>query len=219
AVLLGACKTPVAEREHLLALHRESTAKGWWQGFEPKFPSQLRTLIEHEQLATEVISWQMNLVCGLLQTPDYMRAVISASATVPSSEIDVRVAARLDRQRVVEGRREFIFYVHEQALRLPVGGPAVMSDQLHHLLRMSVRPYIAVRVVPTGLGAHAGLAGAFTLFRLSGVEPVVFVEGETSSLFVEAKAQLDSFKKVLGSIAQAALDEEQSRNLITEIAT
>lgn len=219
AVLLGACKTPVAEREHLLALHRESTAKDWFQQHGARLPVHLRTLVQHEKVATGVVSWQMNLVHGLLQTSEYMSAVISASPTVPKSEVAERVAARLARQRIFDGRRVFTFYVHEQALRLPVGGPAVMSDQMHHLLRMSVRPYITLRVVPTAVGAHAGLGGSFELMTFDGIQPVVNVETETSSLFVEARTSVDSFKQVLGSIAQLALDEEQSRRLITEIAT
>jgi hypothetical protein len=84
---------------------------------------------------------------------------------------------------------------------------------------MSVRPYITLRVVPTALGAHAGLAGTFTLFRLPGIQPVVFVEGETSSLFVEERQAVEAHKKVLGSLAQVALDGEQSRRLITEIVS
>ena len=219
AVLLGACKTPVEEREHLLALHRESTAKDWFQQHGARLPVHLRTLIQHEKAATGVVSWQMNLVHGLLQTSDYMTAVISAGANMPANEVAERVAARLARQRVFDGKREFTFYVHEQALRLPVGDSEVMSDQMHHLLRMSVRPYITLRVVPTAAGAHAGLAGSFELMTFPGNQPVVNVETENSSLFVEAKAPVDSFKRVLGSLAQVALDEEQSRGLITEIAT
>ena len=70
-----------------------------------------------------------------------MRAVITACATVPGSEVEVRVAARTARQRILDGRRAFTFSVHEQALRLPVGGPTVVSDQLHQLLRT----YLPVR--------------------------------------------------------------------------
>ena len=219
AVLLGACKTPVAERDHLLALHRESTAKDWFQQHGARLPVHLRTLIQHEKAATGLVSWQMNLVHGLLQTPDYMSAVISSGANMPESEVPERVAARLARQRVFDGRRGFTFYIHEQALRLPVGKPTVMSDQMHHLLRMSVRPCITMRVVPIAAGAHAGLAGSFELMTFAGIQPVVNVETENSSLFVEAKTSVDSFKRVLGALAGVALDEEQSRRLIIEIAT
>ena len=125
--------------------------------------------------------------------------------------------ARLARHEVFDGCRQFTFYVHEQALRLPIGGPLVMSEQLHHLLRMSVRPYISLRVVPTAIGAHAGLAGSFTLMKFKGIQPVVFVETENSSLFVEDKAPVTGYQAVLQSLSRAALDEEQSRRLIASM--
>jgi hypothetical protein len=73
---------------------------------------------------------------------------------VPVSEIDDRVAARLARQSLFsrDPPARFTFYLHEFALRLPVGGPAVMVEQLHHLLRMSRRSYLTLRVVPAALG-------------------------------------------------------------------
>ncbi len=218
AHLLGVCRTPVAERDHLLALYREANARGWWQQHGSRLPIQLRTLIDHENAATEIIGWHMNLLPGLLQTSDYMRAVILSWPTIPAAEVEGRIKARLARHEVFNGRRQFTFLIHEQALRLPVGGPAVMSEQLHHLLRMSVRPYISLRVVPTSIGAHAGLAGSFTLMRFTGIQPVVFVETENSSLFVEDKAPVTGYQTVLGSLDRSALDEEQSRRLIASMS-
>ena len=219
AHLLGVCRTPVAERDHLLGLYREANAKGWWQQHGSRLPIQLRTLIDHENAATDITGWYMNLPPGLLQTSDYMRAIIQSWPTIPTTEVEGRIKARLARHEVFDGRREFTFLVHEQALRLPVGGPAVMSEQLHHMLRMSVRPYISLRVVPTAVGAHAGLAGSFTRLRFAGIPPVVFVETENSSLFIEDKAPIEGYTKVLESLGGVALDEEQSRQLITSMAT
>ena len=219
AHLLGVCRTPARERDHLLALYREANATGWWQQHGSRLPIQLRTLIDHENAATEIISWHMNLPPGLLQTSEYMQAVILSWPTIPAAEVEGRIKARLARHEVFDGRRRFTFFVHEQALRLPVGGPMVMSEQLHHLLRMSVRPYISLRVVPTAVGAHAGLAGSFTLMKFTGIQPVVFVETENSSLFVEDKAPVTGYRTVLESLASVALDEEQSRGLISTIAT
>jgi hypothetical protein len=80
-------------------------------------------------------------VSGLLQTGEYARAVISGSVNVPAEEVADRVAARLARRSLFsrEHPAAFTFYPHQAALRLPVGGPAVMAEQLHHLYRMSKR--------------------------------------------------------------------------------
>jgi len=218
AHLLGVCRTPISERDHLLSLYREANARGWWQQHGSRLPVQLRTLIDHENAATEIIGWHMNLLPGLLQTSDYLRAVILSWPTIPAAEVDGRIKARLARREVFDGHRQFTFYIHEQALRLPVGGPLVMSEQLHHVLRMSVRPYISLRVVRTSIGAHAGLAGSFTLMKFKSIQPVVFVETENSSLFVEDEAPVTGYQTVLGSLGRAALGEEQSRRLIASIS-
>lgn len=55
--------------------------------------------------------------------------------------------------------------------------------------------------------------------RFTGIPPVVFVETENSSLFVEDKAPVTGYRTVLDSLASVALDEEQSRELISTIAT
>jgi len=127
------------------------------------------------------------IVPGLLQTGESARAVISRVVNVPPEEVDDRVAARLARQSLFSRDRpaRFSFYLHESVLRTPVGGGAVMWDQLHHMVRMSVRLYLVLRVVPASLGAPAAMAGSFTLMEFAEFKPVAYLESETSSLFLE----------------------------------
>jgi uncharacterized protein DUF5753/helix-turn-helix protein len=219
AHLLGVCRTPVAERDHLLTLYREASTTGWWQQHGSTLPIKVRTLIEHENIATSLINWQMNLIPGLLQTADYMRAVILACATAPTTEVEQRVSARLARHSIFDRRLPCTFYLHEQVLHLPVGGVEVLSAQLHHLLRMSVRPYLSLRVLPTARGAHAGLAGTFTWLGFPKINPMVFLESENASLFVEDEASIKGYRKVLGALDRSSLDEEESRRLISTLAT
>jgi uncharacterized protein DUF5753 len=109
--------------------------------------------------------------------------------------------------------------VHEFVLRLPVGGPTVMFDQLEHLLRMSRRPFLTLRVIPAALGAHAAMTGAFTLMEFADFRPVVYLESTTSSLFLEQSVEIESYQHILATLAETALDEEESRKLIATLAT
>jgi hypothetical protein len=131
------------------------------------------------------------------------------------------VAARLARQRLLSRQppARFTFFIHEFVLRLPVGGPAVMSDQLHHLLRMSVRPYLTLRVVPAALGAHAGIAGHFTLLEFVEFKPVAYLDSQTSSLFLEGPEEISAYRHILATLAGTALKEGESRELIATPAT
>jgi transcriptional regulator with XRE-family HTH domain len=221
SAFLAVCRVTGEERDRLLALCENQHTPGWFQQHGARLPQQLMTLIDHENKAVSYSDTQPMLVPGLLQTGDYARALLKEAGRVPVSEIDDRVAARLARQSVFsrEWPARFEFYLHEFVLRLPVGGAAVMSDQLHHLLRMAVRSYLTLRVVPASLGGHAATAGPFILMEFADFRPVAYLESETSSVFLELPVEIDAYRGILGTLAKTALGEEESRELIATLAT
>jgi hypothetical protein len=157
----------------------------------------------------------MNLVPGHLQIAGYIRAASEKSAEIKPVDIDALIRAKLERQTIFGPGREFEFFAHEQALRLPVGGPDVMRAQLTHLHVMSARHYITVRIVPIAIGAHAGMSGSFIKLNYEKFEPVVFIESQNSGLFLEDKESLACYAEVLKRLDQEALDADQSRWLVT----
>jgi hypothetical protein len=86
-------------------------------------------------------------------------------------------------------------------------------------LRLSVRRYLSIKVIPVASGAHAGNSGSFILMESDRYKPVAYLEGETSGLFLEEKPEIDSYRKVVKGLEDAALDEENSRELIGTVAT
>lgn len=221
SAFLAVCRMTGTERDRMLAMCREQNTPGWFQQHGSRLPQQLVTLIDHENKAVAISYFQAMIVPGILQTGDYARAVISRIANVPANEVDDRVAARLGRQSLFSRDRppRFSFYLHEFVLQLPVGGPAVMVDQLQHLQRMSLRPYLTLRVVPATFGAHASTAGSFTLMEFAEFKPVAYLESETSSLFLERPEEITAYQRILGALAEAALGEGESRELIATLAT
>jgi predicted XRE-type DNA-binding protein len=215
--LLAFCRIPPAEVRHLLALYRETRETGYLKIPEDGLPDQVRSLIEQERLANVITVWSMNLIPGRLQTADYMRAVVDAGARDESVDYEEVIAARLARRELFHWSREFLFFIHEQALLLPVGGEEVMKDQLLHLLAMAQRSYVTVRILPTAIGAHAGLSGSFMQLRYEKFEPVVFIESQNSSLFLEDKGSLAIYAKVLKLLDRQALSAEQSKERINSI--
>ncbi len=221
AAFLGVCRAKGPERDRLLALRREQDTPGWFQQHGSRMPKQLVTLIDHENKAVAISDFQPMVVPGLLQTGEYARALIRETGNVPPDEIDDRVAARLARQCLFsrDYPARFTFYLHEFALRLPVGGPAVMAEQLHHLLRMSRRSYLTLRVVPAARGGHAGIAGAFMLMEFAEFKPVAYLDSETACLFLERPEEIAAYQRILGVLAKTALGEGQSTELIAALAT
>jgi transcriptional regulator with XRE-family HTH domain len=215
SAFLAVCGVRGPEKERLLGLALDQHRPGWLQSH---LPTQLRTLINHENKAVAITEFESTLVPGLLQTDAYLRALLTETGLVPDEEINDRVAAKLGRQNLLSrSDRMFTFYVHEFAFRLPVGGPGVMWEQLHKLLRMSVRPNITLRVIPTSIGAHAAIAGSFRLMEFDEISPIVYLDSETSGLFLELPIEIRAYKSILDALDAAALPEGQSRGFIGNI--
>ncbi|GLY48003.1 transcriptional regulator [Lentzea sp. NBRC 102530] len=218
ALLLGLCHTPPDEVHRLLALYRESREKGYLQFVGVDALSPQRTLSAEERYANDLVVWSLNLIPGLLQIADYTRALYERS--VPGADpfdIEAEIKERLARQAIFHRSREFVFYIHENALRLPVGGQDVMKEQLLHILGMSVRPYVTVRVVPVEAGAHPGAAGSFTRLKYDKLKPVISAEASRAGLFLDDDESVAYFHRVVEGLDQLAFDEEQSRRLISSL--
>jgi transcriptional regulator with XRE-family HTH domain len=221
SAFLAVCRVTGEERDRLLELCDDQHTPGWFQQHGSRLPQQVVTLIDHESKAIAISEFQSTLLPGLLQTGDYARALLKEAGRVPACEIDDRVAARLARQSIFSRDRpaRFTYYLHEFVLRLPIGGAAVMSEQFEHLLRMSLRPYLTLRMVPASLGAHAAIAGSFMLMEFVEFKPVVYLDSETSSLFLERPVEIDAYRDILAALAETALGEGESRELIATLAT
>lgn len=215
-LLLGYCRATVEEREHLLALFRES-GNAWLQMPEDGVPDQVRTLIDQEQDADEIDCWSMIIVPGLLQTPEYGYVVTEHSTVIKAEDVPKVAAARAARAEILEPGRKFTFFVHEQALLLQVGGPEVWREQLAHLLRMSVRSYISLRIIPRSAGMHAGACGDFRVMKFPKYPPVVYVDSVNSCLFFDDPDTVKVHEDILTALATIALTEEESRAVIDNI--
>jgi hypothetical protein len=218
AVLLSFCRIDPEERDHLLRLYEQTDLKVWWQHFADQQSFRMRTFLEHLWKAKEFVVWQPLVIPGLLQLPDYLRAIAVETVGLPADEIEDRVGGRVAMQEVFRQRLDCTFFIHEQVLWSQAGGTEVMRAQLHHLLQMSVRPYVHLRILPFSAGAHAGLAGGFDLLRFDRIEPVVFVEAENSNLVIERKDSIKDYEDIVKALARKALDEEESRRLIAKLA-
>jgi hypothetical protein len=217
-MLLGLCRVEADEARRLLALYRETREKGYLQFVENGLEIPVRTLMEQERHATKITAWSLILVPGLLQIADYMRAV--AERTFPpkaQEDCEAVLRLRLARQAIFHSSRDFVFYIHENALRLPVGGPEVMKAQLLHILAMAMRPYITVRVMPIAIGAPPGAEGSFSRLSFEKFEPVIFLENARTALYLEDKNSLTSCDEALKGIDQFALDAEHSMELIASL--
>ncbi|SMD23586.1 hypothetical protein SAMN05660733_07292 [Lentzea albidocapillata] len=219
ALLLGICHTKAPEVAHLMDLFpMRHHGGGWWQEHGTCPPIKLRTAFENLKVAKTLVSWHANMVPFFLQTADYIREVLRASATTPAEELEERAKAHLAMQQALPRNAKRLFFVHESALRLQVGGPEVHAWQMQHLAVTANQSNTTIRIVPTARGAHAGMAGPFTLLTFEKYEPLVWVDTENSSLFAEATDAVKGYNTVVEALANTSLSEDESKELIAEFS-
>lgn len=213
-ILLGACRTPLPERERLLKLFRENEIKGWWQQHGARSPVRLRTVVGHLAVARSMVSWQTHVVPCFLQTDGYAREVLRASVNVPAEEVAARVSAQVEMQKLLWRIPACTFYIHEVALLLQAGSREEHIKQLRHLGFLSNRPSFSIRIVPVEAGVHAGINGPFTKFDLREYESLVWLQNENSSLFIEEESAVEGYEAVVRRLDEVSLDADQSKVMI-----
>ncbi|MBF6498708.1 helix-turn-helix domain-containing protein [Nocardia cyriacigeorgica] len=222
------------ERRTLLELLSEfrsaqKTGGAWWRGYTDQLSAGFDHYLSLEDAASKATLWRTMIVPGLLQTPEYRRAI--AWAETPEADTDtierqVDVATR--RQSRIRDDESFsvVLLLSEAALHEQVGGPAVMAGQLEHLAAMSDRPNVTVRIVPFDAPSHSGaLTGGFTLLEFPPLPegkqpepPVVYVEGFSGDLYVEDEPEIRRYQRVLERLTHVALDQHKSRDRLVEVA-
>lgn len=191
----------------------------WWHRYRGLLPPEYRDFISLESQAHAMRTLETSVVPGLLQTPEYARAVTRASLReLPDAQIDALVEVRLARQAVLRSdpplRLEAV--LDESALRRPVGGGRVMEQQLKGLKEAAALPHVRLQVLPFAAGEHIGVTGPFVIFSFPNTTDldVVVLDHLTSSLYLERKEDLKAYADAFTSLQGKALSEKDSSQLI-----
>jgi len=214
--LLEIYRVPVPQRSEFLELAGRSTQAGWQRRFRAKLPRTLRTLVGQENNALRIRAFDTAAIPSLLQTGEYARAVLSASVTVPTLEVEEWVAIRLARQSILARPvpPEFSAVITESVLRTPVGGIAVHQGQLRHLMSLTHRPNIELLVLPTAAGRPAG---SFLIMDFPSGGSVVHQHPEGSERQAEKPAEVAGYLRRYDTLAAACLDPATSAALIASL--
>ncbi|GAA5205228.1 helix-turn-helix domain-containing protein [Streptomyces thinghirensis] len=213
-------------RELLVMLAGSDDAGGrnhWWHAYRGVLPPTYRDFISLESQASAMRTLETTVVPGLLQTPEYARAVTRAAADgLPEERLDTLVEVRLARQDVLRGEPPLLLsaVLDEAVLRREVGGPGVMSRQLARLVEAARLPHVRLQVLPFAAGAHIGVTGPFVIFSFSSTSDldVVVLDHLTSSLHLERKEDLEAYTEAFNALLIHALSPEDSLDFIAATA-
>lgn len=206
---------PVAAAE-LVQIAKEARQKGWWHPFSTVLTGAYVGL---ETAARSVRSYEQQVIPGLLQTEAYAIALIrGARLDDTDREIEQRVRVRMTRQALLtqDDPIDLRVVLDEAVLSRPVGGDAVMRDQLRHLIAAARRPNVTIQILPFAAGEHAGMDGTFAIleFEEEGDADVVFIDNATGGLFLEKAEELRKYISIFDTVRAAALPPEESYELI-----
>ena len=204
-----------------LQFAREANAPGWWQQFGDLLPQWFKAYVDLESAATLIRTYEGQLVPGLLQTEDYMRAVIGAHLDEPPEEAERRVALRMARQALLtrpDGPRLWAV-IDEAALRRPVGSPEVMRGQLERLIAATKLANVVLQILPFRAGAHPGMVGAFSILRFADGElpDVVYVEHLTNAQYLDRRDDVDRYLHVMDRISMHAAPPDKTVDILHKI--
>jgi transcriptional regulator with XRE-family HTH domain len=195
--------------------------RGWWEEYREILPAALLDLAEVEHHATRLRAALTVHIPGLLQTTDYARAIFRQDVPEMSPpDIEHRISFRMKRQTVLyrDSPTPHLAIVHEAALRMRFGGPDVTRAQLGHLLDMSERDHITVRVIPFDAATLPGSGQSF--YYSTGPVPqldTVHLDQSHGPVFLDSEAQLDKYRVLLGRMEAVALSAVESRDFIHKL--
>jgi transcriptional regulator with XRE-family HTH domain len=218
--LLAEYGVPEGEQAALVAITGRGGPHGWWHPHADVLPAAYLDYVIMESAASEIMTYEAQVIPDLLQTDDYARAIAAAEPGYATGEQrEEAVTAKAMRcQAVLPGRRLWVI-LGEGALRQAVGGPGVMAGQVSHLVRLiDDFPGLTIQVLPFSAGAHAA-AGSASLAILRFPDApglgVVRLEALSGGVYLDSQEDVARYVRAFELLCAAALSASDSARLLS----
>ncbi|MDT0474241.1 helix-turn-helix transcriptional regulator [Streptomyces sp. DSM 41014] len=203
----------VLEAGGLLAAMKEDVAK-------VRYPKKVRDLAQMEAKAVELQLYDPLNIHGLLQTPEYARALLlMRRPAYNEDEVERFIAARVARKAVFERELapELSFVLEEWTLRRLLGGKARLRGQLEHLAHIGQLRNVELQVMPMEREEHAGLAGGIEVLKFEDGSAVGRSPAVAGGRPVSELKQLRILELRYGIIRAQALTPRESNAFIEQL--
>ena len=220
--LLRAYRADDATINDTLALMEEAKKPDWWEDEAGIVPVGLGRLFNNENAAKSLRTVSSTIVFGMLQTQAYARAIMDAHCPEEPEEIRIRrVKLRMRRQALLARTEPPLLdaLFDEAALRREVGGRATMREQIEHLITVSERPTVTIRVIPFSAGAHRGQIGSFIWLEFPEDDDpdAVYSDNPTGNSHFTRPDEVADFAHSFRSIEKLSLTPADSRQFLHDL--
>ncbi|MFG3055307.1 helix-turn-helix domain-containing protein [Kitasatospora sp. NPDC048239] len=166
----------------------------------------------HEAKATEIRIFESGVVPGLFQTEAYAAALAMADVrrgSITRRQAEERVAFLLTRQQLLKRSSPPLVHavLDESCLRRPIGGPAVMKDQLAILEGQFDESHVILQVAPFSMAEHRPFALPIRLLTLPDHSLLGYSESEGRSHLERDSGMLAVWKRHYDRLQVGALAE------------
>ncbi|GHH45900.1 helix-turn-helix domain-containing protein [Streptomyces umbrinus] len=177
--------------------------------------------LEFEGKASVIREYAPKLVPGILQTESYAREVLgSGYPPKTAEERDKLLVTRLQRARILDDfHSPKVWTLFDEAvLRRVIGSPAVMCEQLRHIVALGESRRIGVHVLPFTAGAHSLLEGFLSLMWFEDLPPIAYAEGLKSGRLLELPSVVRQCQELYDHALGDALSHRMSLDLLKAVA-
>jgi Domain of unknown function (DUF5753)/Helix-turn-helix domain len=195
------------ESAELEQLAMKARARHWWREYNEVFQNEFPGF---ENDSTRVRVFMPLVLPGLLQTRDYLEAVLRGSLRSPTWQRKA-IEARLRRQEILDrtdGTAPYVVAViTEASLMYRWGTVADRRDQILHLVELSKRPNIELRIQRFADGPPTGMHSMVNIFDFADDEPsVVYLETDTTIQEVSNSEEVQTYVEGFGRVRDGALE-------------
>lgn len=206
------------ERTYLEELAREAKRKGR-SPYANAVDSDYASYIAVEADASELYNVETNMVPGLLQTPEYTRALMKLQKPeFTEQQVQAQIDVRRERRQILTGDNPLSLWViiSENVLHYRVGSHEVMRAQLEALVEDSLRPNVQLQVLSSADPMNACLFGPFVImsFPATAETDIIYTTSATSTVSYEQPTDVETYTTLFRRLDMAAENVTKSRALI-----
>ncbi|MFG3349240.1 helix-turn-helix domain-containing protein [Streptomyces sp. NPDC048018] len=178
--------------------------------------------VEHEGQAVELRLFDIGIVPGLLQTPEYARCLANSKArrgAITYEQADELVAFLAERQATLARPRPpmMLVVMDESCIRRQVGGPGTMGAQLDRLLEFAELPNTVLQIAPFEIGEQRALYLPTNLLTLPDMTVVAYAESQMRGYLERDSAAVFPLLTAYHQLQAESLAQSATVDMIREV--